>query len=226
MDVGTHQEWMEIAEARSGSAGHDKERCIGVFYDKAVQDRKETEIQGRAVFKNVPFVEILIPGAPNQRPNLRATDEYKARFPKAWGAYLERKKGLADGTPLEQWPYLNAAQVAELKHAGVYSVEQLSAVADGNLKNLGLHGRDLRDRAKQFLQGSSDTERELRETAVEQARKIANLEAKIEQLLKGGEAPASQDAAPSDLVATGDGMESQPNPAPKRRGRPPGRKAA
>lgn len=219
MDVGSHQEWMEIAEARNGAAGHDKERCIGVFYDKAVQDRKETEIQGRAVFKIVPFIEILIPGAPNQRPNLRATDEHKARFPKAWVLYLERKKGLADGTPLEQWPYLNQAQVAELKHAGVYSVEQLSAVTDGNLKNLGLHGRDLRERAKQFLQGAGETERELRATAEAQAVRIASLEAKIQQLLKGDEEPEIEEPVAPQPVAVVDAP-------PKRRGRPPKAKAS
>lgn len=209
MSVGTHEDWMRVAEARQGSAGHATDGRIGCFYDKAVQNVRETERQGRAVYEMVPYVEIILPGTPNQRPNMRATDEHKKWFPTAWQAYLERKQGLVDGTPLEQWPYLNPAQIAELKHAGVYSVEALAAVTDGSLKNLGMHGRDLRERAKQFLQPASTTEQELRAALAERDKRLAALEAQFEQMraaraAEGDEAdepPARKPGRPRKVAA-------------------------
>ena len=176
---------MRVAEARSGVAGHDKSGCVGVFYDKAVKDVEATKIEGRQVFKRVPYVEILIPGCPHQRPNLKATDEHKTRFPAAWQAYQERRTGLVDGTPLNEWTYLDVAKVAELSAAGLLSVEQVANVSDGDLKVLGMHGRELRERAKQFLKGAGEVEKELRSTIEEQGKQIKDLEARIRQLVEG-----------------------------------------
>jgi hypothetical protein len=195
MSVGDYQEWVNLAEAQ-GSAGHDKDRCIGIFFDRAVVDKRESEKQGRQVHVNAAYCQILIPGCQNARVVERAGAEHRARFPAAWAAYEAKRQGLADGTPLEMWAYLTPAQVANLKVSGVFSVEHLAAVSDGNLPNIGMGAMDLRDRARQFLQASSETEQELRETIADQAARITDLEARIDQLV-GGAGPAAADTKPA-----------------------------
>jgi hypothetical protein len=189
-------QWMNIAEARA-SASHDKDRCIGVFYPRAIQDMAATELEGRAVFHEVAYVEIIVPGtAARSRHHARATEEHKRRFPAAWDAYERKHSGMVDGTPIEQWPYLNVAQVAELKAVGVRSIEALAAVSDGNLKNLGTRGRELRERARQHLAtGAGEVEKELRATIAAQAQKIETLEAQIDQLQAAVKGRAKADAA-------------------------------
>lgn len=76
-------------------------------------------------------------------------------------AYLAWKAGQEmpeNGTPLESWPMVNKPQIKVLRQAMYRSVEDLASVQDSDLTRIKLpNARELRDRAKQFLQAKQDT---------------------------------------------------------------------
>lgn len=216
-----YNEWIQIAEAQSrGAAGHDGEGCLACFYTRAVPDTKETEIQGRPIFNSVPFVEIRLPGDKNAVVNERVNEEHKRRWPAAWAAYEEKRTGLVDGTPIEEFPLLDVTQVATLRHCGIRSIEQLAAVSDGNLPQLGPDGRKLRERAKQHLQGPKQTEKDLREKIRHLEVANSDLEAKLRQLMAAMPAPHSEydDGEAEDILSPAGSVSEPMRPRP--RGRP------
>lgn len=180
--IGTIEEWQAVAEAQSKGASQADGSVHAMFYTRAVPDKKATENEGRAVFNNVPYVEIRIAGQPKNVVDRAVTDEDKKRFPRAWAAYEAGQQGVTEGTPIEHWPYLQQSQVAELRAAGVRTIEQLAEVSDGDLGKLGHGGRKLRERAQQHLKGADETERQLREQLAEKDGTISNLEARMRQL--------------------------------------------
>lgn len=73
----------------------------------------------------------------------------------AWKAGQEMPE---NGTPLEAWPMVNKPQIKVLRQAMYKSVEDLASVQDGDLQRIRLpNARELRDRAREFLQVKKDT---------------------------------------------------------------------
>ena len=196
-----NQDWQAIAAAQErGSSQPDGEGCLAMFYDRPVVDEEATGVEGRVVHKAVTYCRILVAGQPRSIADARVKDEYhnpamdpRKRFPVAWQAYKEKRAGLAEGTPIEQFPLLSITQVADLKAAGVMAVEQLANMSDEGLPKLGMRGRELRERARQFLTPAGEVEQELRQQVKAQAESIADLTSKLEQLI-AAQAPQSADA--------------------------------
>lgn len=57
-----------------------------------------------------------------------------------------------EGTPLDQMAWLSPAQVANLKNAGIASVEALENASDGQLGSMGMSGTVLRAQAKAWTE--------------------------------------------------------------------------
>jgi hypothetical protein len=194
-----YNEWMQIADSQTrGASGHDGEGCLAVFYTRPVLDKKQTELEGRPIYNSVPFCQIRIPGDKNAVVDARVTDIHKRRWPAAWAAYEAKRTGMVDGTPIEHFPLLDVTQVATLKHCGIFSIEQLASVSDGNLKALGPDGMKMRDRAQQHLQGPKQTEKDLRGRI--QKLELANndLQAKLHQLMAAMPSAVDRDLGDED----------------------------
>ena len=83
---------------------------------------------------------------------------------------------LVEGTPIEEWPILNRAQVDELRYMNIRTVEQLANVSDTNAQ--GMMGINmLRQKAQTYLENAKDAA--LTERLDEQAQMIAELQAKL-----------------------------------------------
>ncbi len=188
-EIGSVREWEKVAEK-------EDDGCIPRFYIKPSPDKKATEIQGRPVFKSIPYVEVFIPGDKQNRPCHKVTEEDKSRWPTAWKAFLSGKMVADNGTPLEVWALMDPARIAELKALGLTTVEQLSKVADGNLAKLGPGAQKLRERAKQFLQPQSKTETGLRKENQALSSDVKNLTAQVERLTAMVEGLEKQPAPP------------------------------
>ena len=88
-----------------------------------------------------------------------ATPMSSARFPDEWidkieAAYAAWKKGQEvpeNGTPLAQWGVCSPSQREQLIRLHLFTVEQLAEATEEALQNYGLGGRDLRQRARDFL---------------------------------------------------------------------------
>lgn len=155
----------------------DKDYTFPRFYrDKAENGFKSAQ-EGRPVYDDVEMVEIIIPGQNQSIATERVKQHHKERWPSQYAAWKAGLEAVHDGSPLELWPPLTPAQIANLKALNVHTVEQLAAVDDQALGRIGMGARDLREKAKAYLTNAE------RGQALSQAMaKIATLEATIESM--------------------------------------------
>jgi len=199
-----------MEESRGAAGGPDEDGVYGIFHTQEMINDAETKAQGRVVIDSVPFVKMIFPNDPLTRVVERINDDHKKRWPKVWAAYEEKREGIVDGTPVEHLTILTRQQVATLKYLGIVTVEQLAKTGDNKI-NLDVT-RDMRDRANQFLQGSSETEAELRRTIARLETENTGLKAQVEHLQRVAAAPVDDDGLDEPLAVAA---------MPKRRGRPP-----
>ncbi|WP_047236942.1 hypothetical protein [Chromobacterium subtsugae] len=166
------------------------------FHTEAVHQPFESQQEGRPIFSEIPFITILFPGDKTKkvvRPVKLQDDEAGPsdlrRFPNQWAAFKQEMTQHGDGIPLEQWPQISKVEVAELKALNIHTVDQLAALADGNLSWLG--GRQLRDRARTWLEAAAgnapmarmQSELEARDnTITRMEQSMAAMQAQIEDL--------------------------------------------
>ena len=181
-DVGTVNEWVTLANQQE----RGEDNCIPHFYIEYKTDKKETEKEGRLVTKPVHMVEVITPGDKLNIPVFKVTDEHKQRWPDAWKKFERTHEDVyGDGTPIQDWPYVNRGQVMELKALGIHTVEAAAGLSDMGVQEIGPGAWELRDRAKQFLQPQTDTETELRGQVQELQAQLAELIADKERTVLG-----------------------------------------
>lgn len=107
------------------------------FYDKAV---KTTAVNnnGLPIFKNVTYIEIRLKDNNTEVFNQPANSEKIRRFPREYALYKMAKEQIKEGTPLEQFAFLTAAEVATCKNRGVFTVEALAGLSEEKVQSLGL----------------------------------------------------------------------------------------
>lgn len=156
------------------------------FHMKAVKNEFRSAAEGRPIFDNMEYVEIHIPGDRMTQVDRRVKPEDRTRWPEAYAAFKEERAQVADGLPLETWAGLDRAQVEELKHFRIHTVEQLAGLSDEQVTNIGMGGRALRDAASRFLQtmeGAAPTEKLAAEVASKDAM-IADLKEQLAEAHK------------------------------------------
>ena len=107
------------------------------FYDKAVKTDKVTD-KGLPVFKNVTYIEIRLKDNNIEVFDQPATQEKIRRFPKEYAIYKLSQSKVKNGTPLEQFAFLSAAELATCKNRGIFTVEDLADLSVEKMKDLGL----------------------------------------------------------------------------------------
>ena len=173
------------------------------FYMEAVKDEEATLKEGRPIFRDVEYIQIIPAGDKNTvvvRP-VKLTDDGNTppdnvRWPGQYAAFKNQQKQVTEGTPIEQWPILTKAQAMSFKAMNVHTVEMLAAVSDSNLQNLGMGARELRQKAIAYIEHAKSS-------AV-----AAKWEDEKEFLLNQIEALKNQ-------------MNAMPEEAKAKRGRPP-----
>ena len=168
----------------------DEKKLLARFYKTAVENRGRSTAEGRPVFDEQVFVSIIIPGDKNTKVERKARDEDKARFPLAWQRYHNNETKAVDGTPVEEWPRVSVAQVAELKAMNIMTVEHLADLSDTICqKMMGLD--QLRKEARGYIAAAKDASH-AQHLACELAKRddeiaslkgsIAELSAKLDEL--------------------------------------------
>ncbi len=120
------------------------------FRDKQENGFKSLQA-GHPVFDDVEKVEIIIPGQNQSIAHAIVNEGHRQRWPQQYAAFKAGLTPAHDGSPLEEWPPLSPAQVANLKALNIHTVEQLAGVSDGDLSRLGMGSRELRDKAGAWL---------------------------------------------------------------------------
>ncbi len=149
-----------------------------------VVDNKKTLEAGHEVYREVEFVKIAIPGDRNSLFFQPSTVDHQRRFPNAYSAYKARERKPIEGMPIEEWAPISRSLALTLRAAHIDTVEALAAVHDGNIDRIGTNGRDLREKARAWLEEAKSGAAVIAAAAKEQALQdqIAALQAQIEAL--------------------------------------------
>lgn len=125
--------------------------AIPRFFRDKMQNNFRSQQEGRPVFDDVEKVEIIIPGMTQSIAVERVNEGHKMRWPNHYAAFQKGLEPVHDGTPLEEWPPLSPAQVANLKALQVHTVEQLANITDTAIQKIGMGARELKTKASAWL---------------------------------------------------------------------------
>lgn len=131
--------------------GSNQRPAIPVFFVEAVKNTFRSERDGRPQYDDIEMLKLLIPGDKNSSPVKRVDDEDRERYPKQYAAFKEGIEAPLDGAPLAEWPPCSKSQLLEFAHFHIKTVEHLAQVHDGQLQNLPMGSRSLREQAKAYL---------------------------------------------------------------------------
>lgn len=180
------------------------EKTVLVFWEEA---KPNGLVIGQ--YNRVLMCRVTVPGDNKSAVEYMVEEEFPEAHPhpvfgkvrkneityKRFGKYIEAHKGrtagtVQAGTPIDAWPVVNRAQVAMLKHNGVYSVEALAGLTDSQIAALGMEGRKLVQQAKDYLATAANSQAAME--ALERERKTEErfgaLESKFNDLAEAFEA--------------------------------------
>jgi hypothetical protein len=160
------------------------------FFMQPMQDKAKTLEEGRPIFVDTEYVQIMVPGDKGNVVMRSVRDEDRHRFPKQYQAFKNNEEEIVEGTPLEKWNFISAAQVEELKYFGIRTVESLATIADTHAqKFMGI--QLLKQRAAEYMDATAadapiaqlQDELATRDSKIsEQDQVIADLMSRIEAL--------------------------------------------
>ena len=171
---------------------HNPDAALVVkFYSKAVHQPFRSDKEGRPIYEDVDYIQIFTPGNQLNIIDTPVRGEHKMRFAQQWAMYQAGKgSGMEVGTPVNQWPFLSAAQAEEFRAVKFFTVEQLANASDVQLQSLGMIGgmnpMVIRDRAKAFLSaaaGAAPMESMAAENA-ELKQQMADMQKQVQALLQ------------------------------------------
>lgn len=194
------------------------EKNLLTFWDEALPNGLAGAKAGRVVFDHVLMVDVSSPGDksevtyevkrtyPENYPHpihgeVRKNETVYAKYGKYIEDYESRMKGgsqVVAGTPIDNWALVDTRMAANLKFHGVYSVEALAEVSDGNAANMGMGIRELVQKAKDWLKNASSSA-----AAMETEDRNRKLQAEIDDLrVKYEELAKSMDILPEESKST------------------------
>ncbi len=198
---------MTNAALNNSAAMQGDEQLLVRFFSAEKQNMAKTEEEGRPIYDMVDWIEIHQPGNKLTAIMRIATDKDRQRFSRHWAAYQSREnQEELSGTPLEQWPGITKAQVAELKYLNVRSIEQLINLSDGSTRTI-LGIADIKRKAKAYLDAADQQKA---------ANEITSTRNQLEEQKELNNKMAARLEALEGLLSERDTAEPK-----KRMGRPP-----
>ena len=164
------------------------------FYRKPIEIKDETIAQGRPIFKDADWIQIMTPGDQLNVIDTIARDNHKARFPQQWAAYQNKIGNQEEivGTPVSAWPLVSMSQAEELKGIKFHTVESIANCSDKQLQRIGMIAgmspHAFREKARTYLNLAKDTAEvdaknaELAQLKEENAKIKAETDAKLAQM--------------------------------------------
>lgn len=162
------------------------------FYKKPMEMEFESQVQGRPIVKMFDFVKIETPGNMLNVIDTYANQDHKDRFPLEWAKFVNSQvagqEGDYMGTPLADWPLLNAAQAIELKYFKFYTVENIAEASDAHIHQIGglagMAPHALRDKAKAFLNRAKESAADMAKVdeVAKRDQQIADLQAQVARM--------------------------------------------
>lgn len=112
--------------------------------------------------EGIEVVRVLKAGDSRSIPVFRAVDvwergdfgeeiTYAERWPDQYRQFKEGSAQTANGTPLEQAPFLNPSRISDLRALKIFSIEGLAQFDDRYIARLGGNGYHLKEMAQDFI---------------------------------------------------------------------------
>lgn len=178
----------DFVEPRAGD-----EKLAIRFFTKAKQNTEESQKAGRPIFKEVDYIQIMIPGDRNNTIVRPVTPQDQDRFRRQYEHWKNTQKEEAvTGTPLEAWGLMSLAQIEEYRYYGIRTIDQLADLRDDVCQKI-MGSATLKQKAQAFLDAMK-AEAPLKQMQAE----LSERDNKIEALEK---ALADQGAILKDLQA-------------------------
>ena len=165
-----------------GAVDGDKALIVH-FYVRPVQNIFASSKANQAIYEDVIYVKINVPGLKEMEVDTPARDDHQRRFPQQWQHFVNRTQGDARevGTPVAEWPILTRSQAEEFRALKFFTVESIAHASDLNINAMGMIGGmspyALRERARAFLQAAKDSA-----LPQHQAEELAKRDAEISML--------------------------------------------
>lgn len=142
---------------------------VVLFKYLALENPQRTLEEGRPIFDDVEVCEIRAPGSKDVKvfpatafsrwlddpyTGQQRKQSYAERFTHQYRQFKASAAQTKTGTPLEHAPFLTDGRRAELRAQNVYTVEALAMIEGSELKNLGPGGRDMKNKAVEYIEES------------------------------------------------------------------------
>jgi hypothetical protein len=184
---------------------------IVLFKHLAIENEAKSREAGRPIFDDVEHVEIRGAGSRNTtvqpahalwthwiddpHTGRQRQITYAERFRRQYEQFKEHAAQTASGTPLAHVPFLTEGKRAELRSLNVYTVEALAAVDGQELKNLGNGGRELKNKAEEYIANAAKAAPDMQLRAqLDALRARAEVLEADNMMLKGKIAPPRDEA--------------------------------
>jgi len=140
---------------------------VALFKTIARKNETESIKQNRPVFDDFDVCELRYPGSKNVGvypatgfshwivspiDGSQQAISYAERFKRQYQQFKSESVQTKSGTPLEYGRFLTEARRAEMRAQNIYTLEALAAIDGAELKNLGVTGRDLKNKAIEYLE--------------------------------------------------------------------------
>lgn len=129
----------------------DDSGCIASFDVVREYQPFKSKEAGSDIFEDRTYIRINIRGNDKLEVHRPATDADKKRFPFIWQQFQKGEQAAERGTHLSKLSGVDASMIRQLHAKNVYTIEDLAKVDDNNLPNLGAGARELRGRARDFV---------------------------------------------------------------------------
>lgn len=161
--------------AMNNSRFHGDETLLVKFFMHPRQNLIKSTTEGRAIFEETPYIQIMTPGNKDHIIVRPASDMDKRRFAEHFRKFEAREdQSSVEGTLLEEWAGITRSQAEELRFLNIRTVEQLSVVSDSNAQ--GVMGiAFLKEKAQKFIEQTKGEE---------VSKALADMQAKYDALVK------------------------------------------
>ena len=142
------------------------EALVPLFRNMGIPNKLKSDREGRPIHDDVEVVDVRYPGSRNYGTyparemshwiidpysGEQRSITYAERFQKQYRQFKEQQEQTKSGTPLEYAGFLTEARRGELRAQNIYTVEVLAEMEGTELKNLGPGGRDLKQKAQEYI---------------------------------------------------------------------------
>jgi hypothetical protein len=189
----------------------EEARVVPLFKIHSIKNEAKSKEAGRPIYDDMEVVEVRFAGDRNRvgvfpahafagwvtNPADGSQEEqtYAMRWPEQYKRFKMNHQQVAEGTPLEEVPFLTQGKRLELKALSILTAEALAALDGNELKALGIGGRELKNQAIAYLDAASGSAVATKMAADNEAMKdqIAEMRREMEELRAAAKANKQAD---------------------------------